>query len=79
MSEIAEYTKDEVMDTFIKDYPEGFDVKDIHEDLNTCDKCGIIAIWYSELYWQGEEYFHKAMQENNFDALCDKCHKEICC
>ena len=49
------YKYEEIHKTNINDYPKDFDVKDVDEDLNVCDKCGIIVVWYNEMYWAGEE------------------------
>ena len=57
--------------------PKGFDVKDVDEDLNVCDKCGKIVRWFDEMYWSGEE-----CQETNdilgeHTAVCDDCYVEL--
>ena len=64
----------------IKDFPADFEVKDVDEELNTCEKCGIIVRWHDEMYWQGDtdEEFHDCMleefnKEDDYTALCDDC------
>ena len=49
------YKYEEIHKTNINDYPKDFDVKDVDENLNVCNKCGIIVVWYNEMYWSGEE------------------------
>ena len=59
---------------YLKYFPKDFDVKeDLHEDLNTCDKCELIVNTWEELYWQGdcEDSYHECME--GYDALCDDC------
>ncbi len=57
----------------INEFSDDFDVKDIHEDLNVCDRCNTIVMWDSEMYWQGEceETFHNCMAD--YEAVCDDC------
>lgn len=71
------YKYEEIHKTNINNYPKDFDVKDVDEDLNVCDKCGIIVVWYNEMYWAGEE-----CQETNdilgeHTAVCDDCYVEL--
>ena len=71
------YKYEEIHKTNINDYPKGFDVKDVDEDLNVCDKCGKIVRWFDEMYWSGEE-----CQETNdilgeHTAVCDDCYVEL--
>ena len=71
---------DDIHGTYLKDYPKDFDVKEIHDDLNTCEECGIIVRWYDEMYWQdtGGEYYHYGMDKIDVTALCDECHSKFC-
>ena len=58
----------------INEFSDDFDVKrDVHDDLNICDKCGVIVMWNSEMFWQGdcEESYHHCM--GNYQAVCDDC------
>ena len=57
----------------INEFSDDFDVKEVHDDLNICDKCGVIVMWNSEMYWQGdcEESYHHCM--GNYQAVCDDC------
>tara|TARA_R100001530_G_scaffold54538_1_gene40206 strand:+ start:964 stop:1239 length:276 start_codon:yes stop_codon:yes gene_type:complete len=62
-----------------------FDVKNIDEELNVCDKCGIIVRWYDEMYWQSDfsnDEFHDCMtkeynKEDDYTALCDECFSSL--
>tara|TARA_B100001939_G_scaffold347105_1_gene367724 strand:- start:1175 stop:1483 length:309 start_codon:yes stop_codon:yes gene_type:complete len=63
---------------YLNDFPKGFDVKeDLHEDLNTCDKCQVIVNTWNELTWQGDcvDSYHKCM--GDYDAVCDTCFVEL--
>ena len=73
-------TTNDIRYQYIDVYPTDFDVKEIDEDLNTCDKCGIIVISETELYWQGTggDYYHYGMDKIEVDALCDDCHHRFC-
>ena len=57
----------------INEFNNDFDVKDIHEDLNICERCYTIVMWDSEMYWQGEceESYHYCM--GSYEAVCDDC------
>ena len=58
----------------INEFPKNFDVKDVSEDLNCCDKCEVIVRWYDEMYWKGEEDMetNKILGED-YEAVCDDC------
>ena len=62
----------------INKFPKDFDVKNLNEHLNVCDKCGDIVNWEQEMYWQGEceKTWHKCM-ENNHTAVCDDCFNKL--
>jgi len=70
---------DDVQYHNINEFSNDFDFKDVNEDLNCCDKCGIIVRWYDEMYWQGEcqESYHYCMGKYNYDAVCDDCFYEL--
>ena len=34
---------------FLSDLPKGFDVKEVDDDLNVCDKCLVIVRWFDEM------------------------------
>ena len=57
----------------INEFNNDFDVKDVHEDLNICERCYTIVMWDSEMYWQGEceESYHYCM--GSYEAVCDDC------
>ena len=57
----------------INEFSNDFDVKDVHEDLNICERCYTIVMWDSEMYWQGEceESYHYCM--GSYEAVCDDC------
>ena len=63
----------------INEFPNDFDFKNVSEDLNCCNKCGIIVRWYDEMYWQGEckDSWHYCMSKYNYDAVCDDCFYEL--
>ena len=57
----------------ISEFDNDFDVKSIDEELNICDRCGIIVNWHDEMYWQGEDWesYHYCLL--NYEAVCDDC------
>ena len=68
----------------IDEFPDDFDPKSVHEDLNTCDKCRIIVVWHNEMFWQGDCYesYHWCMlkefnKEDDYTALCDDCFYKL--
>ena len=68
----------------IDEFPKDFDLKSVDEDLNTCDKCGIIVVWHNEMFWQGDCYesYHWCMlkefnKEDSYNALCDDCFYKL--
>ena len=70
--------------TNIKNYPKEFDVKEVNEELNVCNKCGIIVRWHDEMYWQSDyaDEFHDCMtkeynKEDDYTALCDECFSSL--
>ena len=69
---------DDIHGTNIKDYPEYFDVKEVDDDLNVCDRCGDIQRWYDEMYWKGEEDMetNEILGDDN-EAVCDRCFGEL--
>ena len=70
---------DDVQYHNINEFPNNFDFKNVSEDLNCCDKCGIIVRWYDEMYWQGEckDSWHYCMSKYNYNAVCDDCFYEL--
>ena len=56
----------------INEFSNDFDVKDIHDDLNICERCNIIVMWDTEMYWQGEceESYNYCM--GVYEAVCDE-------
>tara|TARA_Y100000593_G_C4258358_1_gene310863 strand:- start:42 stop:284 length:243 start_codon:yes stop_codon:yes gene_type:complete len=72
-----EYTDNDIHYKFISSFPEGFDVKEIDEDLNVCDRCGIIVRWFDEMYWAGEECMETNDVLGDYDAVCDDCYGEL--
>jgi len=42
-------------------------------DLNVCNKCGIIARWFDEMFWKGEECERTNEVLGDWDAVCDEC------
>jgi len=61
----------------IKDFPKGFDEKDIGGDLNSCNKCGNIQNSYNEMYWQGEECQETNEILQDYTAVCDDCFDDL--
>ena len=62
----------------INQFPKGFDVKDLGEDLNVCDKCGSIQDWATEMYWQAtgfDDIYHECMRD--YVAVCDDCFYKL--
>ena len=57
----------------INEFSDDFDVKDVHDDLNICERCNTIVMWDTEMYWQGEceESYHYCMKD--YEAVCDDC------
>ena len=57
----------------INEFSDDFDVKDIHENLNVCDRCNTIVMFDTEMYWQGEciDTYHNCM--GDYEAVCDDC------
>ena len=49
------------------------DVKDIGEDLNTCERCGDIHNTFNDMYWAGEECMETNILLGDYDCLCDDC------
>ena len=80
-----EYELEDVQYHKIDEFPDNFDVKSVHEDLNTCDKCGVIVMWNSEMFWQDDDCengHHYCMRENfnkedDYTALCDDCFYKL--
>ena len=76
--------KDEYGYANIKNFPKDadgleFDVKEIHDDLNVCDKCGDICNWYEEMYWQAmdsDDVYHECMGDT-YTAVCDDCYSTL--
>ena len=61
----------------IEDFPKDFDRDDLNEELNTCDKCGVLVNTWEELYWQGDcmDSWHDCM--DGYDAVCDECFTKL--
>ena len=61
----------------INDFSNDFDVKDIHEDLNICDRCNTIVMFDTEMYWQGEciDSYHECM--GDYECVCDDCFNDL--
>ena len=61
----------------INEFSDDFDVKDVHDDLNICERCNTIVMWDTEMYWQGEceESYHYCMKD--YEAVCDDCFYEL--
>ena len=67
------------MNLNINQFPKDFDVKTLSEDLNTCDSCGSIQNWATEMFWQdttGDGTYHKCMGDE-YTALCDACFYKL--
>ena len=78
------YELEDVQYHKIDEFPDDFDPKSVYEDLNTCDKCGIIVVWHNEMFWQGDCYesYHWCMlkefnKEDDYTALCDDCFYKL--
>ena len=41
--------------------------------LNTCDRCGSIQDWATEMYWQGEQDEETNIILGDHTAVCDDC------
>ena len=61
----------------ISEFPKNFDVKSVNEDLNVCNKCGIIVIWDTEMYWKGEEDLETNKILGDHTAVCDDCFSKL--
>jgi len=71
--------KDEYGYANISEFPKDFDVKDIHEDLNVCEKCGDICNSHQEMYWQAIDFYdtyHECMGDT-YDVVCDECFYKL--
>ena len=67
--------------TYLHEYPYGFDTKIVHDELNTCDICGIVN-WSDKLIWRDdavESYLngHTVVFPKNVEAMCDDCFQII--
>ena len=67
--------------TYLHEYPYGFDIKIVHDELNTCDICGIVN-WSDKLTWRDdavESYLngHTVVFPKNVEAMCDVCFQLI--
>ena len=47
------------------------------ENLNTCNKCGSIQNWATEMYWKGEECIETNDILGDYTAVCDDCFYEL--
>ena len=47
------------------------------ENLNTCNKCGSIQNWATEMYWKGEECIETNEILGDYIAVCDDCFYEL--
>lgn len=75
-----DYSKYETKDIHYKilsDLPLDFDVKEVDDNLNVCDKCGVIVRWYDEMYWSGEECQETNEILDDYDSVCDDCYIEL--
>ena len=61
----------------INQFPKDFDVKSLGEDLNTCDRCGSIQDWATEMYWQGEQDEETNIILGDHTAVCDDCYSTL--
>ena len=61
----------------INEFSDDFDVKDVHDDFNICERCNTIVMWDTEMYWQGEceESYHYCMKD--YEAVCDDCFYQL--
>ena len=62
---------------FLSDLPKGFDVKEVDDDLNVCDKCLVIVRWFDEMYWKGEECQETNEILDDYESVCDDCYVEL--
>jgi hypothetical protein len=47
------------------------------ENLNTCNKCGSIQNWATEMYWKGEECMETNEILGDYTAVCDDCYSQL--
>ena len=52
-------------------------MKSLGEDLNTCDRCGSIQNWATEMYWQGEQDGKTNIILGDHTAVCDDCYSTL--
>ena len=73
----SKYSTDDIHYKFLPNLPKEFDVKEVDEDLNSCDKCEKIVRWHDEMYWQGEERQETNEILDEYTAVCDDCYVEL--
>lgn len=73
----SKYSTDNIHHKALSDLPIGFDVKEVDDNLNSCDKCEKVVRWYDEMYWQGDECAKTNEILNQYDAVCDDCYIEL--
>ena len=73
----SKYSTDDIHYKFEYDLPSNFDVKEVDEDLNVCDKCLVIVRWFDEMYWSGEECQETNDILGDYDSVCDDCYVDL--
>ena len=46
-------------------------------NLNTCNKCGSVQDWATEMYWKGEECMETNEILGDYTAVCDDCYSQL--
>lgn len=72
---------DDIVGTYLHEYPIGFNINMIHSELNTCDICSKVS-WSTGLTWRDdlvESYLngHTVVFPKGVEAMCDECFQLV--
>jgi len=73
----SKYSTDDIHYKTLSDLPIGFDVKEVNESLNSCDKCEKVVRWHDQMYWRGDECAETNKILGDWYAVCDDCYIEL--